>query len=83
MGGERRSAGIHSLTRLYRESGLAADIPDGIPELLDVLEPMNIEARYPTQKDRLLKSLTHERCQDMYTRTKELYEWTSRTLANL
>ena len=43
--------------------------------LLDLLSPLNIEARYPLHKDRLLASLTPERCEAMIKETEELYQW--------
>jgi len=43
---------------LFRNSGISNETSPDRADLLDILEPMNIEARYPTQKDKLLKSLT-------------------------
>lgn len=40
-----------------------------------MLEPLNIEARYPTHKDQLLKSLTLDRCTEIIQKTQELREW--------
>lgn len=33
------------------------------------------EARYPSQKERLLRSLTHEKCLEIIEQTKELQQW--------
>jgi len=65
----------HSLTRLFRNSGIGTEISPDHSDLLDVLEPMNIEARYPTHKDKLLKSLTRARCKRIVSQTKEFYQW--------
>ncbi len=65
----------HSLTRLFRNSGISKEIFPDHADLLDMLEPMNIEARYPTQKDKLLKSLTRVRCKQIVGQTKEFYQW--------
>jgi hypothetical protein len=44
-------------------------------DLIDQLEPLNIEARYPSHKERLLRSLTEEKCIELITHTKLLQEW--------
>ena len=54
---------IHSLSRLAERTGL------------DKLEPLNIEARYPSYKERLMKSLTKEYCAELLSQTKELQLW--------
>lgn len=42
---------------------------------MDILEPLNIEARYPSQKEELMKSLTKERCELILEQTKDLQAW--------
>lgn len=37
--------------------------------------PLNIQARYPTEKERILKSLSYEKCRDLIDKTKELSLW--------
>ena len=44
-------------------------------DFIDELEPLNIEARYPSYKERLLKSLTAQRCQALIEQTDELRTW--------
>ena len=44
-------------------------------KLLDVLSPLNIEARYPLHKAMLLQSLTPERCRELIAETEALYQW--------
>jgi len=65
----------HSLTRLCRNSGIAAEMPPVHRDLLNVLEPLNIEARYPTHKQKLLRSLTHSRCTRIVNQTIGLFQW--------
>ena len=66
----------HSLTRLLRKSGLEGEqFQENFYRLMDFLEPMNIEARYPTQKEKLLSSLTQERSEHIIMETKEFFEW--------
>lgn len=66
---------IHKLMRLANLCGLSAEMSEGQLDLLDTLSPLNIEARYPLQKERLLASLTVPRCEQMIKETEELYQW--------
>lgn len=44
-------------------------------EFIDQIEPLNIEARYPSHKERLLKSLTDDKSLDIIQSTKEIQKW--------
>lgn len=66
---------IHSLSRLAEKSGIEADMSDNQQDLVDILEPLNIEARYPSYKERLIQSLTNEKCVKLIEQTKELQQW--------
>ena len=66
---------IHKLMRLANLCGLSAEMSERQLDLLDTLSPLNIEARYPLQKERLLASLTVPRCEQMIKETEELYQW--------
>jgi len=65
----------HSLSRLARKAGLIAELSESQKSFIDLLEPMNIEARYPTDKAKLSKVLTHERCEQILASTRGLVEW--------
>ena len=65
----------HNLTRLAEISGISQLLSPGQFELIDTLEPLNIEASYPSYKERLLKSLTKSRCDELITQTKQLQKW--------
>ena len=56
-------------------SGISEEMSEEQRSLLDLLSPLNIEARYPLQKSRLLESLTVERCEKMIQKTEALYLW--------
>jgi len=47
---------------------------------LNLLEPLNIEARYPTHKEELLKSLSKERCEEILVNTKKFQKWVKKRL---
>ncbi|MDE7101408.1 MAG: HEPN domain-containing protein [Bacteroidales bacterium] len=66
---------IHNLSKLAERTGLAQTMTDTQLAFIDTLEPLNIEARYPSYKDRLAKSLTPEYCQRLVQTTKELFQW--------
>ena len=40
-----------------------------------LIEPLNIEARYPTHKDRLLKSLNEAKCVELIDQTRKVQQW--------
>ena len=66
---------IHSLSRLAEKSGLDIDMSEEQTDFIDELEPLNIEARYPTYKERLMKSLTSDRCKELIEQTDKLRTW--------
>lgn len=66
---------IHNLSKLAETSNLYERLDDNQKDLLDSLEPLNIQARYPEDKDRVFRSLTAEKCGELLAQTKELYQW--------
>ena len=66
---------IHKLMRLANLSGISTEMDENQLALLDVLSPLNVEARYPLHKSRLLESLTVERCGQMIEETEALLKW--------
>jgi HEPN domain-containing protein len=66
---------IHKLMRLANLSGLSGEMTEEQLSLLDTLSPLNIVARYPLHKSKLLESLTVERCEKMIQETEALFLW--------
>lgn len=66
---------IHSLSRLAEITGIQEQMNEDQLDFIDNLEPLNIETRYPSYKDRLMRSLNAERCAQLLTKTKELQTW--------
>ena len=66
---------IHKLVRLANLCGITNDLSQEQLSLLDVLNPLNIEARYPVNKDLLLRSLPPERCEELIRETEVLLQW--------
>lgn len=65
----------HKLIRLAEESNLYKMFSDEQKDFLDIISPLNIEARYPTQKQDLLESLSKDKCVNIIKRTEELMLW--------
>lgn len=66
---------VHSLSRLAEKSGLDKDMSEEQTDFIDELEPLNIEARYPSYKERLMRSLTSDRCKELIEQTDKLRTW--------
>lgn len=66
---------IHSLTKLAKKAELYHEMSEQHKDLLDFLEPLNVEARYPSVKEKLMLSLTNSRCKQFIIGTEELSEW--------
>lgn len=66
---------IHSLSRLAEKTGLDRCMSEEQLDFLDILEPLNIEARYPSYKERLMKSLNSRKSQELIEKTDKLRLW--------
>ena len=66
---------IHNLIRLAERSGLYDQMSEEQQSFLDALTPMNIEARYPDYKSRLMLSLNCDVCTDLMNQTQQLQQW--------
>ena len=66
----------HNLRYIAQKGGLLEKMDENQKRFVELLGPLNIEARYPTYKEKILKSLTGERCRDILTKTEELFSWT-------
>lgn len=70
----------HNLKHLANQTGIYNSMTEEQKDVIDLLLPLNIEARYPTYKEQLLRSLTHERCIDIIAQTKSLKTWIEQQL---
>ncbi len=75
----RRKAAVvpftHNLVVLAQESGAFDLLSEEQRKLLDQLQPLNIEARYPSYREKLAKDLTKSYSSDLLQRIKELHLW--------
>ena len=65
----------HNLRLLASNSGISLEMSEAQMDFLNILGPLNIEARYPTDKERITKSLNKDRCTTITERTMEMMEW--------
>jgi HEPN domain-containing protein len=70
----------HNLLVLAEQSKFDTCGQDEFLALFNELMPLNIQARYPEDKELLLKTLTKKRCEELYRRTKELSKWIKKLL---
>lgn len=66
---------IHNLIRLAELCQVFENMPERHKETIFLLNPLNIESRYPTYKEDMLKQLDDEKCKSILDSTKELIEW--------
>lgn len=65
----------HNLLILSEKSGFDEKANEEHFLLFNELMPLNIQARYPEDKEGLLKTLNYKRCKKLYLRTKDFYKW--------
>ena len=65
----------HSLSRLAETSGLINEMNESQIAIIDNLEPLNIECRYPVYKEQLVKYLDESRCKQIIAETQTLQSW--------
>lgn len=66
---------IHALDRLADKSGILEEMSPDQEKLIARLGPLNIESRYPSSREKLLKGFTEAACTSILSETKELLEW--------
>jgi HEPN domain-containing protein len=71
---------IHHLVRLANLAGVAKDLSDEQKNLIDNINPMSIEARYPEYKARVLDGITFEDCKRFVEQTEEFLCWIKKRL---
>lgn len=70
----------HNLAYLIEKSRLNNELTEDQKVFVDELEPLNIEARYPEYKERLLKQLTMDKSLELIDKTTTLQQWIKRKL---
>ncbi|MFO7788967.1 MAG: HEPN domain-containing protein [Bacteroidota bacterium] len=70
----------HNLSYIAKKGEFYNLLSEQQKDLIDTLEPLNIEARYPSHKERLFKSLNENKCNQIIKETKNLKQWTEKML---
>lgn len=70
----------HKLIRLAEESNIYKLMSEEQRDFLDIVSPLNIEARYPTQKQELFEALNKNNCKTIVKETEEFLLWIKRKL---
>jgi hypothetical protein len=65
---------------LAKRSDIYKSFSEEQKDFIDLLEAMNIEARYPTNKKQLMESLTEIRCTEILNNAQELQKWIMKKL---
>jgi HEPN domain-containing protein len=65
----------HSLSYLAKKGEFYELFSEQQKEFIDQIEPLNIEARYPSHKEKLLRSLSESKCREIISQTKEIQKW--------
>jgi len=71
---------IHNLAKLADRAGLYDELTDEQKGTLAALDPLNIQSRYPGEKDRVFATLSRDRCKAILNQTQEMYNWIRATL---
>jgi HEPN domain-containing protein len=71
---------IHNLTNLVEKTGLYNLMNEEQKTFIGSLNPLNIEARCPEYKGKIVQSLTNEIMQNILTNTKEFLQWTKQKI---
>lgn len=66
---------VHDLVKLAKQGGIYSEMSDEQKDFLEVLLPLNIEARYPSYKDEVAKALNEAKCRKFIGETEELMCW--------
>jgi HEPN domain-containing protein len=70
----------HALSYLAKKGEFYDLFSEKQRDFIDMLEPLNIETRYPSHKERLLRSLTDAKCTEILNNTKQLQQWIKQKL---
>jgi HEPN domain-containing protein len=70
----------HDLAKLAEQAGIEEKLSETQMAFLEELTPYNIEARYPSYKQKMATKLSPEYCKSLLERTEEYLCWIKRWL---
>jgi len=71
---------IHDLTKLSARASLIDDMSSEQQDFLEELNPLNIEARYPENREHIAQRLNNTVCQALIKKTEALLCWIKKQL---
>jgi HEPN domain-containing protein len=71
----------HDLSKLAVHAKLIDAMSEDQQDFLEILNPLNIESRYPEYKKQLMSMLTKDKCEKIIARTGEFLCWIKRQLS--
>ena len=71
---------IHDLEKLAKLGDIFDKLSEEQFELIDKVMPLQIEARYPEYKDKIVKTLSEEYCEKLLNETEEFLCWIKQRL---
>lgn len=66
---------IHNLTRLCEGCGISLEMSEEQLSFIDIMMPMNIEARYPSYRESIASSLDENTAAEIINQTENLQRW--------
>ena len=72
---------LHDLVKLAEQAVLVNELSDAQMDFLEELTPFNIEARYPSYKEKMAAKLSEQYCNSLIVRTEEYLCWTKQLLS--
>ena len=71
---------IHNLAKLANKAGLYEKMSTEQLEFIDTMNPLNIEARYPDNKNQTVANLSADKCTQIIEETEGLLCWIKQQL---
>lgn len=71
----------HNLELIARKSSLAGSLSQEQLSFIRRIEPLNVESRYPADRELLARALTPEKCWQILDQTTEMYRWIRQKLS--
>jgi HEPN domain-containing protein len=66
---------IHNLPKIAALAGVYDKFSEAQKSFLEELAPLNIQGRYPKEREKIAALLTKEYCKDLIARTEEFEKW--------
>lgn len=66
---------VHNLPTLSDKAGLTKKFSAEQIKFITMLNPLNIESRYPKYKNKINSMLTPEMCKEIISETEDLFTW--------